>query len=656
MRKFRVGQFIIFNTLLSLVLIYLFSRFAPFIHRFLFPHLAEAENQTYMLGLLIFFFCQILMYPLIKTKSEKNLFVTNKVILFTLIFLDSLILIIAYFGSQYVLHSKNLQDTLKLFMIFHTEDLSTRDFLVGEIVSIAVFTFLVAKIVFKPAARVIFHTIAVAIILYLTLGMSNLNLFDYSNYAGPINDLILGKPLLTYRSSYGFAPILFLSLIFNYIPLTSIYLTFEIAVINAFGFLLFYLLNNKIFKDLRWATVVTVSSIFVQHLVADRPTYQIPQQTFIRLGMWIFVALALSYNAFLRKKFGKVSNYVPAFLVVVCFFWSADFGLYIFLAYCLYLLVLSLHQQIIVFTIIYLRRLLKLSAILSIIFILINFIYLISYRSFPMWGEYYFAVYKYQSSGSMVLPFPDIPFIFVYIIVLLLVVCYLILVEKEKGELDDSQKSVLFTACVGLITFNYFLGRPAPSFLNVLSLPFIVCTYYLLKIILNSFQRISKVLLFGIIFFIATFFSVPGTLLAYQGLKTLEIANPYQTIRILEHKRPEINDEYYWVGPTAEELRNKYNSEIRAGNLTLLSFWDTWLLVILHTTNRAGINCLVCYYFPGEDLGFIVENIRNSSSRYLFVDTNRNIAKGRVEHLFSKIADQYTYIETIGFIDVYKRK
>lgn len=633
----------------------MFSRLEPAIHHQFFPGLSEAENQTYMVGMAVFFFCQILWYPFIRITLKKPWLVSKRMILFILLCMDGLILITAYFFAQLVLNSKNIQDTLAIFFIFPSKNLTMWNFLIGEAVSLAVFTFLVVHTRWPRPLKILWHCLSVIIILWLTLGMGRLNLFDYSNYAGPINDLLLGKPILTYRTSYGFLPVIFLSGIFHFLPLTSEYLHAEIVVLGATGFLLYYALLNKVLRDFRWAFFTTIYAIFAQHLVADRATYQIPQQTFIRIGMWILIALALSYKTFLLKKLGKIGNYVPMVLTAISFFWTEDFGLYTLMAYCLYLLIMNLNTQLITFLKTFFRQLFNLFLSVLVVFILINCVYFLWYRSFPMWMEHYFSVYTYQNSGTM-LPVPDIPALWIYILILVLSISFFIFLKKSKGRLEDNEAAIVFTACIGLTTFNYFLGRSALSFITVISLSLIVCIFYLLKIILNGLRNVSKTVLLGGVFFISTILAIPGTLLAYQGLKTLEVANPGNTLRILKHQMPEATDEYYWVGPTARTIMDKYGEEIKNGNFTMLSIWDTWFLVIYHTKNRAGLNCLACYYFPADDLSFVVSDVKKSPGRYLFVDHNRALAEGRVEYLLSKLTDQYSYVESIGFLDVYKRK
>lgn len=271
-----------------------------------------------------------------------------------------------------------------------------------------------------------------------------------------------------------------------------------------------------------------------------------------------------------------------------------------------------------------------------------------------MWITHYFSVYAYRKIGNID-PFLNTPILLIYILTFVITISLFIFFKREKGKLENNEEVILFTACVGLTTFNYFLGRPFLSSLNTLSLPLIICIFYPAKVFLDKLRFESKAISLSAIILISTLLSIPATLFAYQGINNLKLANPYTTFRILKHQMPQVKNEYDWVGPTAQALKAKYGTETRSGNLTIISAWDTWFLVIYRSTNRAGINCLICYYFPADDLDFVIENIKKSPSQYLFVDSKSTFEDGRDKYLFSKLKDQYSYVETIGFLDVYKR-
>lgn len=487
-------------------------------------------------------------------------------------------------------------------------------------------------------SKTLFHGISILIILFLTLGFNKLNLYDYANYAGPINDFLNGLPLLTFRANYGFMPIIFLGQIFKTIPLNARNLHFVIAITNSGGFVVYYLFLCRIFRDTRWAMLATIFAIFVKHLTGNGATYQIPQQTFIRMGMWLFVAYALSFRRLL----------LSMLLVGINVFWSLDFGIYTFIAYCMYLFVESLNTDVLTFLKNLTRHLFQLFLTITSVFIFINGLYFIYYRSLPQWTLHYLSALNVQSTSSMV-PVPNVPILWVYVLLFVITISFLIAKKSEKKTFGSSQSAVLFTACVGLVTFNYFLGRSYINSIPVLSLPLFVCVFYLFKVFFD--QNINK---FVAIVIIATLLAVPGTLWAYQGIQNLAWAHPLNTIRVLNNTAPEALDEYYWVGSTANGIAAKYPDEIRENRLTLLSIWDTWILVIHKTPNRAGINCLICYY-PEEDLSFVADNIIKSPSKFLFVDSDRQLEHSRVERIFVKIANRYRYLETIGFLDVYTR-
>lgn len=280
-----LAGFTIFNLFLSIVLIWILGRFEPAIHHLIFPSLLDAKNQIYMIGLAVFFGFQIILYPILKTTTVKQLRIQHKSILWAFFIIDLLALVLTTFTYLLILNLKNTQDAWQLTDLYHIENLSIWNFVITGLVLITFIYLLVIKINWTKSLKFSWHFIAIFVILWTTLGFETINLYDYSNYAGPINDFILGKPLLNFRASYGFMPIFLLGIIFHFIPPTSEYLQTAIAIFNAIGFLLVYIILVSVFKDFRWALFTTLFAIFGQHLIGWIAPYQIPKKTFIRMGI-----------------------------------------------------------------------------------------------------------------------------------------------------------------------------------------------------------------------------------------------------------------------------------------------------------------------------------------------------------------------------------
>lgn len=630
----RAFGIIFVNVALAIILIWSLGYAQPTIHQRLFPYYQEAEIQTYIFGVLIFFCLQVIFYPLFKIK--------NSVLFIILIIFGIPLLLGAYRFTQSLGQRAQLRETLWWMGIYQIDNITTWDFLIGITIFVSVILFLLPRTRLGKYWRIAFQGMAVLIIFWLTWGIAKLNLYDYTHYAGPIHEYLSGRPLLTFRSWYGFLPILFLSGIFRIIPLTAANLHVTIASFQFLGFVFYYRLLSNILKDARWALFATVYAIFSYHIVIIGGLSEHPQSTFIRMGLWVSIALLIFYRA----------RVLVPIAVAIAFFWTLDFGIYVVAAYCLYLVITNLDDNITLFSKRYVRLIVFLLMSIFVIFILINIYYLARYQILPQWSTHYFFMANYQASNHM-LPVPNAPMLWLSVLVPVAAISYLINQKQKNGNLGRIESAVLFTACVALTQFIYFLGRTTLNQLHAISLPIFLCAFYLIKISLERLRdfgfpiTIAAVLLVGIIL------GLPGTLLFYQGLQNIKVSNPLGTLKIV---RGEVFDEYDWFSPTTDLLMSRYGSEIRAGNLTLLSIWDTWYLTILGTTNRVGINCQLCY-IPDENVDFQVTNIRKSPSDYLFLDSMRtpNEFDSRVEKLYQKIKSEYQFVETLGLLDVYKR-
>ncbi len=652
MNKLFLSVFILCNLAIAIFLIWALSPLEPFVHHQFFPHYAEAEIQTYMLGIGIFFVFQILFYPLIRTHVSRQVHIKEAYVWLPIWMTNVFLLVGAYHFILFVRSSNDVQAILWWMGMYHIGEMTIWDFVIGEVFIVSSLFLMLPKIRWSKYGSIIVHILALSIIFWLTTGIEKLNLYDYTHYAGPVHDLLMNRPILTFRSWYGFFPILILAALFRVIPLTATNLHVVIAVIEFLGFVLFYKFLMKVLGSLRLALFGTVYAILGNHLVAMHGANEHPQDTFIRIGIWLVVAVLVLYQSRLEQKFGDVAKIIPFLAVSLSVFWTLDFGLYTLLGYCLYLLVMALHMHIFTFLKKYLRQLVGIFGTVLAVFLSINILYVAWYHVLPMWGTHYFFITNYQMSNHM-LPVPDVPALWISVLIPVVTISYLIFQLKKNHKIDSVESAVLFTACVSLTNFIYFLGRTTLNQLHPISLPIFVCLFYLVNIVLDNIRHASVPIIIGVILCMGTILAVPGTFLAYQAISDLQTINPLSTLRLLQHQG---ENEYDMFGPTVERLRQRYQSEITSNNLTLLSMYDTWYLTLLNTTNRLGINCQLCY-IPDENVNFEASNILNSPSQYLFLDTRRTEQEfgGRVASVFSHVQSQYHYVEDLGSLTVYKR-
>jgi hypothetical protein len=641
--------FVISSLFYSSLVVTLFGPLESFIRLNFFPSLQEAEIYTYLIILGMY-----VVWMTVVTKVADNIHISPPNVWKKPIqYLSLGTLIIGSSCGMYYFISRILSDSQFQFHLWEMGLWSVNQSAAYEVyISISVcliaLILLFIPVSFSKSLSTVCHIAAIGVIMWLTLGMNALNLFDYTHYSGPINDVLMGQPLLTFRSWYGFLSIFSLSVLFRIIPLTLMNLHLVFSAIQCVGFILFYILCNIIFKDIRWAIVTTIYAIFANHLVKIGATYEFPQQTFWRMGMWLPLAFAVYWSEKNRSATKKYIEYLPVLVMTIIFYWTLDFGMYAILAFFMYSW-LSSSVTTLSGTWKHVATIgLRTMLCLAIVFIGLSVFYKFAYGFFPMWLTYFFTMFTYSSEYLLHLP-PYQSYWTMFVIPVLTIGILLSL--KKHRALSPAQSTVSYIACVGLLSFTYFIGESHINALHALCLPFIICLFYLLKFILDSLQHSPFTLKAGSIYVLALALSIPSMYLAKQGIYNLRYINPISTVTLIQSPK---TDEFSTFGPTVSNIRNKYSDVLQDKQFAILSIWDSWYLPMLHATNTIGSNCLSCYYVNESGSNF-VEKIRQSDTTYLFVDTDMTQRNNRVASIFQPIANTYTYIETLGLLDVYKK-
>lgn len=610
----------------------------------------------YIFGVGIFLLLQLPLYAFVMhvAKAVRSI-IFPRTIVNSLVFVVSLGLAGAsFFLIRLLLLNESSQQTLSLMFFTDIQQMNIWHFVMGMFGSFIVMLFLTRRMYWNNYLQFVWLIITTVIIFCLTIGFDYTNLYDTSNYAGPINDLLLGKPLLTSRSQYGLIPILLLSLLFRFIPLTSIYFVFSVAVFQFIFFMIFYYVLYGVLRDTRWAFIGTVVTIFSKHLVSDGATYRIPQQSYLRLGSWLLIPFVMFIFDRFFTQHKRIYSLVVPIVVGLNFFWTFDFGLYAIGAYVIFLgiLYLSLHWKYTCVKL--LQKGMVVAATILIVVISISCISFLVYHTWPMWTTHYFSSSSYMSSNHM-LSVPHVPMLWLYIMPFVMVISYALYRKITVQQLCTYERGILFIACIGITTFTYFLGRSTLDRLNTLSTPCIACSLFLLQRFFDRLKRMPKALHYGAILCVSVAMSLPVTLLGYHGAKVLATINPNSTWKLL-HFTSEHEFGEYWFYKEAQEIQSKYHQELINNRLTMLSMWETWMFVAFQKLNQSGINCIGCYYL-NDNVDFIIQNILSSPSKFLFVDKDRWQGGDEVVNIiFTRIQDNYEYVETIGIFEVYKKK
>ncbi|OGG04261.1 hypothetical protein A2Z33_03880 [Candidatus Gottesmanbacteria bacterium RBG_16_52_11] len=651
---FRINApgFIAVSLAVSAGLIAVISRLEPAVHQALAPGMREIESFLYLFGLGIF--TLILPAVLLRLPAGTSGHPETKSGIFALygIIVAALLAVILWIRYFFVTLQPTASFAPALFDmgIFAGNNYVTPgEYLFAVIIAAAILLLLVPRLRLNRTFKILLHGGSVLLIFWLTTGINKLNFYDYTHYAGPVHDLLEGQPLLQSRSWYGFLSVVTLSTIFRFIPLTVTNLHLVFAGIQFSGFVLLYVLFQLLLRDWRWASVSTVYAIFANHLVKIGAPYEFPQQSFWRMGIWLPVAILIYLENRFPKSGPLKTRHLTTGVIAVALLWTLDFGLYTLIAYTAYLWISHSGRT--------LAESLKntLSRVIPVLACAFGTALLISLAGFlvsgvwPMWIRHYAFIGLYFAS-SFALPFPQSPYPWIMILVPAGATGYLIYRMRKTGHLSPVEKTVLFTAAAGLANFLYFTGSSHLNGLHALSLPFLVCAFYLLKTALDGLRSGPKPALAMFILVAAALLALPGTYLYKQGTANLEYANPVTTLRFITGPA---ENEFTYFGPTADSIRKSYGSDIAASRFAILSVWDTWYLILLKTRNSLGHSCLACYLTEESPDPFI-DAVHKSPARHLFVDADRFQHNGRVARLFSLLRQDLSYVETLGLLEVYE--
>ena len=433
--------------------------------------------------------------------------------------------------------------------------------------------------------------VMLALIIPITFYVGELAYYDATHIIGPVHDLLMGKLPLSSPSWYGLLPIVGLSIVFRIVPLTLVNLYIVIALIETLGYILLYRFVLQLTKDLRWANLSIGVVILFHFLVQFGDRNYYLQSTFIRFGIWLPLAFAMLTN----NRLAIIGS------LLLALFWTTDMGLYVVGAYIATLLITRKPVWPIV-------RIIVPAALLLLLFP--NYWqFSLSYGQIPMFAK----------------PIPLSPFPWLYLVIPVLS----LFITRES--------IVIFLSLLSLFMFTYFTGHSHLNALRIINVPLMILAMWWLK-------KIPQ-------YIIALVLILPVAVWGNQAVSNLQKGNVLTTMETI--RRPSLT-EYTIVGPTALEVKNRYQSVLTSGNFAVISPWDTYYLLIWNTTNKLGSNCLLCYWTPTMAKP-LIETAKTISVHYLFVDRERLGYEGRVSWIFDPIAKYYQFIERIGDLDVYER-
>lgn len=494
--------------------------------------------------------------------------------------------------------------------------------------------------------------ITVIAVVWLTWYVGPLNFYDTTHYVGPIHDTRMGIPPLTGPSWYGFFPIVILGALFRIIPLTLLNFSIIITSLETAGLILFFFFQLRILGSLRWSLIGISLAVLFHFLVQYGFPNLFPQATFIRFGIWIIVAYALYWYM------GNVSRDIrPAIALSlalgVTFFWTTDMGVYVLGAYIssmwLCSITRSIPQSIRSFTGFVAPAL----AGISFLYIGITLYYLLSYRTLPVWSNFWAFAWDYTTIREFALPMPRsvIPWAFLSIPVMTLTTA--LFGSNPDRKPDAERTTIIFLSLIAIFSYTYFAGDSHLNALHSISLPVIICFLWLIREFCRWAKTLGTLTLFAACFLIASFTAAPIVVWGNQAMATIQNGTVRASLRTLRDPKPTERELY---GPTAKAIAAKYQQALASGDVAVISIYDTWYLLLWDLTNPLGSNCLRCYWTK-DMAGPLRIRAENLTVRYLFVDRDQFDYEARVSWIFTpEIQKRYRFVQTIGDLDVYEKR
>ncbi len=501
----------------------------------------------------------------------------------------------------------------------------------------------------SPVLLFIEHLSILLVIVLLSFHVGYLSIYDHTHYAGPINDVLHGRPLLTFFSWYGFLSIATLSLLFKVIPLSLLNLTIVTAFAVTIGFIAVYIISYLLTRRASLAFLTTLFAIFANWIVQSGLRNTIPQATVLRFGMWIPLTFmiykeSVTSNAH-RKKFWR---FLVECMVVFSFFWTFDIGIYVVGGYLLFRWLSSLRSNLPETYKIFLPYLVRIVVFLLITALSIQLYYTYVLGVTPQWQYFTGGPVLFLQSFLLI----PAPYSFIPWLVLApagVTIGYLVTKHRFDRDFTSVDSTLMFIASYATLQFAYFMGRSSLGNLHTILIPNAICLFALIdRAIHTSMNHQQKVSLILLISFLLAF---PSYFLFFQGVANLKQENIITTIQTLDDPK---GTEQEFFGDTTTLIQERYGNYINHNGIAVLSAFDTWYLVLLGKTNQLGSNCLFCYIAP-PTVDPLISSITQKKFRYLFVDTDKTLHYGQVSWIFGAVKNQYKLKETLGRLDVYER-
>ena len=510
---------------------------------------------------------------------------------------------------------------------------------------------------------------------------------DLHPHIGPINDVLSGKtPLVNSNSQYGTLNIYTLSIPFLFIPLTYDTFYWFYWGITIVAYTMIYFILRQFLKNIGISVFGIILVLLFHHFMAFRNNLYFSQMSFLRFGWWIPFSV---FFFFARKRRPTGLNLLVELLITgIAFYWGFDVGLYFLVSYIVYRIVWAILNEN---TVRLVLRNISLNMFflvltLSIFFGGISVFTKIRSGIWPNWsmfilagstftegwfmepvsdlGRYITEVAHWnlpQLVESLLSLGPLLVFLLIYALVFYFLMYKILYKRSTLSENNDYFVILVFITVFGIMSFSYYVGRSVMGNLHAVSIPLLIVFCWLLAKV-DSFIKKGGLILFPFSF---KLLSATAFLLFFLFL-SLNVTAGFHQISTMFEARGKISPEFdYYVqnDPGMKKSIDYINTYLGQASrskrrIALISNYETWFLVYTRSANVVDSNNIE-YFTSISQLDNLVKQFRSQAPEYVFIDRNipitNLISMENMLYIIPSIKQEYTLIENIGTLDVWKR-
>ncbi len=491
-----------------------------------------------------------------------------------------------------------------------------------------------------------------------------------SFYIAPINEVINGKSLLVNaHAQYGILATYFSSVVFKIIGLSYANFVLYTMILAIIYTVIFFLFLRALVKNSLLALIGVLAYIKLAYYRGPDPQWEVfvlPSTTPLRYFFDVLTAF-LIFNFFKQEARPFKKLLIVGIVAAVALFYNPEFGLPIFIAYGL-ALVLDLILAFIKkekgknILIKFLKYLFSLELVIVFVGGIISLIALIRSGSVPDWGGYLSFVLFY-AKGFNDAPMPVWGLYYLPLLIYLIGYYYL-LVSIYRGQLKNVQL-LAFLISYGLMIFVYYINLSETHHLLTVIHPSILVAFILMghfkDYLKEKLPKISPLTAALPIFFLLL---VAKTIMGRPS----DIVNE-MTAR-LNYRYSQLKEKYhYWSylgtdfylddndGADFFQASNRIKAlSGREKNIVILSRYDTLLYVMSQKTSLIGYPIVENEISKKEELYPAIKKILEVKPQYVFLYSPKYPERksATIDLIWAAIGQNYSLAEHAGAVDVYK--